>query len=66
MAVSRHLGSGDRFVVNKMVGRRETAEYGFHDGFNINVDLGSSNEVGTCRNKFWFCREFVKLGTCFT
>jgi hypothetical protein len=54
-------------VVNRMVGRRKTvAGIWFPDGFRTNIDLGSPNKVGKCRNEIEFCSEFVNLRTYFT
>jgi hypothetical protein len=41
-------------------------KYDFHDGFSTNVDLGSPNKVGKCKDEIGFCREFVNLVNWFT
>jgi hypothetical protein len=38
---------------------KQWLEYGFHDEFSINVDLGSPNEVGTCKDTIWFCKDTI-------
>jgi hypothetical protein len=41
---------------------KQWQKYGFHDGFSINIDLGSSNKVDKCIDGIVFCRDFVHLG----
>jgi hypothetical protein len=49
-------------VVNGTVGRHKTVpKYGFRDGFRINIDLGSYDDVCKCREEIEFCSEFVNL-----
>jgi hypothetical protein len=60
-------GTGDRFVVNGTMGRHKRwTKYGFRDGFRTNIDLGSPNEVGKCRDAIEFFIELVNLRICFT
>jgi hypothetical protein len=51
-------GTRDRFVVNRTGGgdAKRWPEYDFRDEFRINIDLGSPNEVGKCRDGTGFCR----------
>lgn len=49
MTASRHLGAGDAFIVNRVVGRCEL-EYAFDDGLSISIDLGNPSEIDKYRD----------------